>query len=70
MCLDPEGGAVGQSVEHRRRTVEELRAVFRATGFPFLMVPLEQVSVALTTCNLWLHVTSVYMSVNIHVHIT
>ncbi|KAK1905948.1 Cytoplasmic tRNA 2-thiolation protein 2 [Dissostichus eleginoides] len=38
-----EGGAVGQSVEQRRRTVEELRAVFRATGFPFLMVPLEQV---------------------------
>ncbi|KAK5907922.1 hypothetical protein CgunFtcFv8_016022 [Champsocephalus gunnari] len=38
-----EGGAVGQSAEHRRRTVEELRAVFRATGLPFLMVPLEQV---------------------------
>ena len=59
VCLDPEGGAVGQSAEHRRRTVEELRAVFRATGLPFLTVPLEQVSVALTTwSNPLLHVTS------------
>ncbi|XP_068583878.1 cytoplasmic tRNA 2-thiolation protein 2 [Cebidichthys violaceus] len=38
-----EGGAVGQSAEDRRRTAAELRAVFKATGFPFLMVPLEQV---------------------------
>ncbi|XP_056250763.1 cytoplasmic tRNA 2-thiolation protein 2 [Seriola aureovittata] len=38
-----EGGAVGQSVEERRRTVAELQAVFKATGFPFHMVPLEQV---------------------------
>ncbi|TKS85180.1 Cytoplasmic tRNA 2-thiolation protein 2 [Collichthys lucidus] len=38
-----EGGAVGQSVEERRRTVAELRALFRATGFPFHIVPLEQV---------------------------
>lgn len=41
----PEGGAVGQSVEERRRTVAELRALFRATGFPFHIVSLEQVSV-------------------------
>lgn len=39
-----EGGAVGESVETRRKTVAELRAVFRATGFPFYIVPLEQVS--------------------------
>ncbi|XP_040906523.1 cytoplasmic tRNA 2-thiolation protein 2 [Toxotes jaculatrix] len=38
-----EGGAVGLSVEERRRTVAELRAVFKATGFPFHIVPLEQV---------------------------
>ncbi|XP_056291840.1 cytoplasmic tRNA 2-thiolation protein 2 isoform X2 [Pseudoliparis swirei] len=38
-----EGGAVGQSLEDRRRTAAELRAVFKATGFPFLVVPLEQV---------------------------
>uniref|UniRef100_A0A7N6A2K8 Cytoplasmic tRNA 2-thiolation protein 2 n=1 Tax=Anabas testudineus TaxID=64144 RepID=A0A7N6A2K8_ANATE len=39
-----EGGAVGQSVEERRRTVAELQGVFRATGFLFYVVPLEQVS--------------------------
>uniref|UniRef100_A0A8D0APW4 Cytoplasmic tRNA 2-thiolation protein 2 n=1 Tax=Sander lucioperca TaxID=283035 RepID=A0A8D0APW4_SANLU len=38
-----EGGAVGQSVEERQRTLAELQAVFKATGFPFHMVPLEQV---------------------------
>ncbi|XP_061601325.1 cytoplasmic tRNA 2-thiolation protein 2 [Cololabis saira] len=38
-----EGGAVGQSQEDRRRTVAELQAVFRDTGFPFHTVPLEQV---------------------------
>ncbi|XP_044068998.1 cytoplasmic tRNA 2-thiolation protein 2 isoform X2 [Siniperca chuatsi] len=38
-----EGGAVGQSVEERQRTVAELQAVLRATGFPFHIVPLEQV---------------------------
>uniref|UniRef100_A0AAQ6IDB6 Cytoplasmic tRNA 2-thiolation protein 2 n=1 Tax=Anabas testudineus TaxID=64144 RepID=A0AAQ6IDB6_ANATE len=38
-----EGGAVGQSVEERRRTVAELQGVFRATGFLFYVVPLEQV---------------------------
>ncbi|XP_031694472.1 cytoplasmic tRNA 2-thiolation protein 2-like, partial [Anarrhichthys ocellatus] len=38
-----EGGAVGQSVEDRQRMAAELQAVFKATGFPFLVVPLEQV---------------------------
>ncbi|KAM6916260.1 cytoplasmic tRNA 2-thiolation protein 2 [Xenentodon cancila] len=38
-----EGGAVGQSEENRRRTVAELQAIFRATGFPFHIIPLEQV---------------------------
>ncbi|CAB1450265.1 unnamed protein product [Pleuronectes platessa] len=38
-----EGGVVGQSVDERVRTVAELQAVFRATGFPFYVVPLEQV---------------------------
>lgn len=38
-----EGGAVGQSKEDRQRTVAELQAVFKGTGFPFHCVPLEQV---------------------------
>lgn len=42
--LFPEGGAVGQSTEERRRTVSELQAVFREAAFPFHIVPLEQVS--------------------------
>lgn len=45
VSLFPEGGAVGQSVEERQRTVAELQAVFKATGFPFHILPLEQVSV-------------------------
>ncbi|XP_068597212.1 cytoplasmic tRNA 2-thiolation protein 2 [Brachionichthys hirsutus] len=38
-----EGGAVGRSAEERRRTAVQLQAVFEATGFPFHIVPLEQV---------------------------
>lgn len=38
-----EGGAVGQSTEERQRTVSELEVVFKATGFPFHILPLEQV---------------------------
>jgi len=49
VCVCAEGGAVGQSLEDRRRTAAELRAVFKATGFPFLVVPLEQVSVVIHT---------------------
>lgn len=45
MCVFPEGGAVGQSVEDRRKKMTELQAVFRETGFPFHILPLEQVSV-------------------------
>lgn len=45
MLSIPEGGAVGQCLEDRRVKVAELQAVFRNTGFPFHMVPLEQVSV-------------------------
>uniref|UniRef100_A0AAX7URZ2 Cytoplasmic tRNA 2-thiolation protein 2 n=1 Tax=Astatotilapia calliptera TaxID=8154 RepID=A0AAX7URZ2_ASTCA len=40
-----EGAAIGQSVEERQRTVAELQAVFQATGFPFYILPLEQVCV-------------------------
>lgn len=43
----PEGAAIGQSVEERQRTVAELQAVFEATGFPFFILPLEQVCVEL-----------------------
>lgn len=46
MFAIPEGGAAGQRAEDRRVKVAELQAVFRNTGFPFHMVPLEQVSVS------------------------
>ncbi|XP_071401442.1 cytoplasmic tRNA 2-thiolation protein 2 [Centroberyx affinis] len=38
-----EGGAVGQSMEERQRTVADLQSVFKATGFPFHITSLEQV---------------------------
>lgn len=47
MSLFPEGAAIGQSVEERQRTVAELQEVFEATGFPFFILPLEQVCVEL-----------------------
>ncbi|XP_054652324.1 cytoplasmic tRNA 2-thiolation protein 2 isoform X2 [Dunckerocampus dactyliophorus] len=38
-----EGGALGQSAEERRQTVAKMEDMFKATGFPFHMLPLEQV---------------------------
>lgn len=38
-----EGGALGQSKEMRRKTTSELCEIFRSTGFPFYILPLEQV---------------------------
>ncbi|XP_077439047.1 cytoplasmic tRNA 2-thiolation protein 2 [Vanacampus margaritifer] len=38
-----EGGALNQSVDERRQTVAKMREIFIATGFPFHIVPLEQV---------------------------
>uniref|UniRef100_A0A8C5E2M1 Cytoplasmic tRNA 2-thiolation protein 2 n=1 Tax=Gouania willdenowi TaxID=441366 RepID=A0A8C5E2M1_GOUWI len=38
-----EGGAVGLSMEERQKTVTLLQTVFKDTGFPFYIVPLEQV---------------------------
>ncbi|KAJ8271319.1 hypothetical protein COCON_G00101780 [Conger conger] len=38
-----EGGACGQSLEERERSTAQLEAIFRATGYPFHTVPLEQV---------------------------
>ncbi|XP_061819663.1 cytoplasmic tRNA 2-thiolation protein 2 isoform X1 [Nerophis lumbriciformis] len=38
-----EGGALGQSVEERRLTVAKMEDMFKATGFPFHILPLEQV---------------------------
>ncbi|XP_030581315.1 cytoplasmic tRNA 2-thiolation protein 2-like [Archocentrus centrarchus] len=38
-----EGAVIGQSVDERQRTVSELQALFKATGFPFYILPLEQV---------------------------
>lgn len=45
MFASPEGGAAGQRAEDRRVKVAELQAVFKKTGFPFHILPLEQVSV-------------------------
>lgn len=39
-----EGGALGQSKEMRRKTTSELCEIFRSTGFPFYILPLEQSS--------------------------
>ncbi|XP_061646612.1 cytoplasmic tRNA 2-thiolation protein 2 isoform X5 [Phyllopteryx taeniolatus] len=38
-----EGGALDQSVEERRQTVAMMEDMFKATGFPFYIVPLEKV---------------------------
>ncbi|KAM4730375.1 cytoplasmic tRNA 2-thiolation protein 2 isoform 2-T2 [Anableps anableps] len=38
-----EGGTLGQSKELRRKTTSELCEMFRSTGFPFYILPLEQV---------------------------
>lgn len=38
-----EGGAIGRSQEQRHSTNMELEPIFRATGFPYHMVPLEEV---------------------------
>ncbi|KAM4600088.1 cytoplasmic tRNA 2-thiolation protein 2 [Fundulus diaphanus] len=38
-----EGGALGQSKEIRQKTTSELCEMFRSTGFPFYILPLEQV---------------------------
>ncbi|XP_072247654.1 cytoplasmic tRNA 2-thiolation protein 2 [Leuresthes tenuis] len=60
-----EGGAVGQSKEQRWRTVSELQSLFRTTGFPFYIIPLEQVlglpsSVVATASSLSDRPTSAY----------
>uniref|UniRef100_A0A3P9NL29 Cytoplasmic tRNA 2-thiolation protein 2 n=1 Tax=Poecilia reticulata TaxID=8081 RepID=A0A3P9NL29_POERE len=38
-----EGGALGQCKEMRQKTTSELCDMFRSTGFPFYILPLEQV---------------------------
>ncbi|KAG9352493.1 hypothetical protein JZ751_020907 [Albula glossodonta] len=38
-----EGGACGQSMEEREGVIAELETIFRATGYPFHIVHLEQV---------------------------
>uniref|UniRef100_A0A8C7XTB2 Cytoplasmic tRNA 2-thiolation protein 2 n=1 Tax=Oryzias sinensis TaxID=183150 RepID=A0A8C7XTB2_9TELE len=38
-----EGGALGLSLEERQRLVSELKAIFQTSGFPFHVIPLEQV---------------------------
>ncbi|XP_051937060.1 cytoplasmic tRNA 2-thiolation protein 2 isoform X1 [Hippocampus zosterae] len=38
-----EGGALNRSMEERRQTVAKLKDIFIATGFPFHIVPLEEV---------------------------
>ena len=50
LSLFSEGAAIGQSMEERRMTVAALNAIFRATGFPFHVVPLEQVCTCDSFC--------------------
>lgn len=38
-----EGAVSGHTVEDRRKTVTELKALFETTGFPFHIIPLEQI---------------------------
>ncbi|XP_067308043.1 cytoplasmic tRNA 2-thiolation protein 2 [Pseudorasbora parva] len=38
-----DGGACGRSEEERRRSIDQLKSVFTQTGFPYFIVPLEQV---------------------------
>ncbi|KAJ8417806.1 hypothetical protein AAFF_G00226490 [Aldrovandia affinis] len=38
-----EGGACGQSLEERERVIAQLEPIFRATGYPFHIVHLEQI---------------------------
>ncbi|XP_057703409.1 cytoplasmic tRNA 2-thiolation protein 2 [Corythoichthys intestinalis] len=38
-----EGGALGQSLDERRQTVAKMDDIFKASGFPYHIVPLEQV---------------------------
>ncbi|XP_031425146.1 cytoplasmic tRNA 2-thiolation protein 2 [Clupea harengus] len=38
-----EGGASGQSLEERQRAASQLEHIFQATGFPYHIVPLEEV---------------------------
>lgn len=45
VCVFAEGGAVGLSAGDRQKTLAELQSVFKATGFPYHIVPLEQVRV-------------------------
>lgn len=43
LSVSTEGGALGQSIEMRRKKTSDLQQMFRSTGFPFYIVPLEQV---------------------------
>ncbi|XP_067256340.1 cytoplasmic tRNA 2-thiolation protein 2 isoform X1 [Chanodichthys erythropterus] len=38
-----DGGACGRSSEERQRSVDQLKSIFTETGFPYFIVPLEQV---------------------------
>ncbi|KAK7175693.1 hypothetical protein R3I93_000072 [Phoxinus phoxinus] len=40
-----DGGACGRSQEERQRSVDQLKSIFTHTGFPYFIVPLEQVFV-------------------------
>lgn len=39
-----EGSVCGQSVEERQKAIVQLESIFRTTGFPYHIVPLEQVT--------------------------
>lgn len=41
---DIEGGVCGQNAEEREKAIVQLESMFRKTGFPYHIVPLEQVT--------------------------
>lgn len=63
-----EGGSLNRSMEERQQTVAKLKDIFIATGFPFHIVPLEQVRVITGTLNDF-PVSSLYIINTIYIKI-
>lgn len=68
VCFFLEGGSLNRSMEERQQTVAKLKDIFIATGFPFHIVPLEQVRVITGTLNDF-PVSSLYIINTIYIKI-
>ena len=44
----PEGCLLGQSAEERQKTMAQINSLFKMTGFPHHIIPLEMVSIPKT----------------------